>query len=148
MVNSFLISHMDMVLEQAVRAAEMGEVPVAALILNPEGRVIALTSNRVERDGDPTAHAEMLALRQAVLVLGQKRLTGCDLWVNLEPCGMCAMAISHARIARLYYGAGDEKSGGIHIFDHKTCHHKPEIYSGISESATTVMMKEFFTARR
>lgn len=146
------LSWMDEVLALAAEAGEQGEVPVAAIITSPEGEVLARASNRVERDGDPTAHAEILAIKIAAKKLGNTRLDGCDLWVSLEPCPMCAGAIAHARIRRLYYGADDEKSGGVahgpRVFNHPTCHHKPEIYSGLSAEKAGQMLTNFFQQKR
>jgi tRNA(Arg) A34 adenosine deaminase TadA len=143
---------MHQALALAKEAAEAGEVPVAAVVTSADGDVIAAAANRVERDQDPTAHAEIIALRAAAAKLKTSRLEGCDLWVTLEPCPMCAGAISHARIRRLYYAADDEKSGGVahgaRVFSHLTCHHAPEIYSGIMADAAAVMLKDFFAARR
>ncbi|MGC6484286.1 MAG: nucleoside deaminase [Candidatus Puniceispirillales bacterium] len=139
-------------LRLAEAAAKAGEVPVAAVITDADGQIIAAAANRVERDKDPTAHAEMLVLQQAAASLGQIRLDECDLWVTLEPCPMCAGAISHARIRRLYYGADDEKSGGVahgaRVFSHPTCHHAPDIYSGIRGEVAAQLLKAFFAARR
>lgn len=144
-------SHMDIALDEARLAAKRGEVPVGAVIVS-EGQVIAQAGNRTRELHDPTAHAEMLAIRAACAVLGQERLTGCDLYVTLEPCPMCAAAISNARIARLYYGASDPKSGGVaqgaKVFTHTQCHHVPEVYDGISEEACTEMLKGFFAGLR
>ena len=149
---SFANNPMTMALALARDAMGEGEVPVAAIITNKEGEVIASASNRVERDGDPTAHAEMLVIRQAALKLGQNRLIDCDLWVTLEPCPMCAGAIAHARLRRVYYGAEDPKSGGVshgpRVFNQSTCHHKPEIYSGISSEAASQLLKDFFQSKR
>ena len=150
--HGFSNHHMTTALVLARDAMAEGEVPVAAIITNAEGEVIAKASNRVERDGDPTAHAEMLAIREAVAQLGQQRLNDCDLWVTLEPCPMCAGAIAHARLRRVYYGAEDPKSGGVshgaRVFNHPTCHHKPEVYSGISGEAASQLLKEFFQSKR
>ena len=136
----------------ARRAAEEGEVPVGAVLVDPSGTVIATAANRTRRDGDPTAHAEMLAIRAAAARLGNERLDGCDLWVTLEPCAMCAGAIAHARIARLYYAAADPKGGAIEhgprLFAQPTIHHRPEIYSGIGEQEAALLLRDFFTARR
>jgi tRNA(adenine34) deaminase len=111
-----------------------------------------MAGNRVERDHDPSAHAEILAIRQAAAIMGSARLNDCDLWVTLEPCAMCAAAISHARIRRLYYGADDPKSGGVahgaRVFSHATCHHKPEVYSGIGAEQSAALLKDFFARRR
>jgi len=136
----------------AEEAASMGEVPVAAVITGPDGAILAAEANRVERDKDPTAHAEMLAIRVAAAALGSVRLAGCDLWVTLEPCPMCAGAIAQARLRRLYYGAEDPKSGGVshgpRIFNHPTCHHRPEIYSGIRAEESSQLLSGFFRQRR
>ena len=136
----------------AAETAKAGEVPVAAVVTGKDGDVLAAAGNRVERDSDPSAHAEILALREAAANLGSPRLIDCDLWVTLEPCAMCAAAISNARIRRLYYGADDPKSGGVdhgaRVFSHATCHHKPEVYSGIEAEKAGQMLKEFFKARR
>ena len=149
---SFANNPMTMALALARDAMGEGEVPVAAIITNKEGEVIASASNRVERDGDPTAHAEMLVIRQAALKLGQNRLIDCDLWVTLEPCPMCAGAIAHARLRRVYYGAEDPKSGGVshgpRVFNQSTCHHKPDVYSGLSGEAASQLLKDFFQSKR
>ncbi len=145
-------SYMDIAIEEAERAAARGEVPVGAVIVSKAGDVIARAGNRTREINDPTAHAEMLAIRSACKALGQERLTGCDLYVTLEPCAMCATAISHARIARLYYGASDPKSGGVGqgacVFEHPQCHHAPEIYDGISEAECAELLKVFFDGLR
>jgi tRNA(adenine34) deaminase len=142
---------MDQALEEARAAAGRGEVPVGAVIVHGR-KVIAATGNRMRELADASAHAEMLAIRQASEVLGSERLTGCDLYVTLEPCTMCAAAISFARIRRLYYGAADEKGGavenGVRFFSAATCHHAPEVYSGIGESESTALLKGFFAERR
>ena len=134
------------------RRPQRGEVPVGAVLLDPAGAVVAASGNRVERDRDPTAHAEMLVLRDGAARLGVKRLAGCDLYVTLEPCPMCAAAIGLARIRRLYFGAYDPKGGGVEhgarIFDQPTCHHRPEIYGGIGERAAAELLRRFFAARR
>lgn len=139
-------------LEEARAAAERGEVPVGAVIVDQDKRVIAQAGNRVIETKDPTAHAEMLAIRLAAASIKSERLIGCDLYVTLEPCPMCAQAISFARIRRLYYGAGDEKGGGVdhgpRIFDHPTCHHRPEIYGGIRERDSGNLLQSFFAQRR
>lgn len=138
-------------LDQARAAAGLGEVPVGAAIVC-DGEIIALAHNRTRTGNDPTAHAEMLVIRAAAAFLGSERLAGCDLHVTLEPCAMCAGAIAHARIARLYYGAADPKSGGVahgaRVFDQPTCHHRPEVYAGIGESEASALLKGFFSARR
>lgn len=142
---------MDIALDEARAAAGAGEVPVGCVIVR-NGEVIARAGNRTVRDRDPTAHAELLAIRQAAAKLGTERLTDCDLHVTLEPCTMCAAAMSFARIRRLYYGARDPKGGavesGVRFFSSPTCHHKPEIYGGIGESEAAGLLREFFAARR
>ena len=139
-------------LRLAAETGEAGEVPVAAIITDSAGEVIAMAGNRVERDHDPSAHAEILAIRQAAAIMGSARLNDCDLWVTLEPCAMCAAAISHSRIRRLYYGADDPKSGGVahgaRAFAHATCPHKPEVYSGIGAEQSAALLKDFFARRR
>ena len=144
-------SFMDDALAEAAAAQAAGEVPVGAVVVQG-GSVIARAGNRTLRDRDPTAHAEMLAIRQAAAELGSERLIDCDLYVTLEPCAMCAAAISFARIRRLYYGAADPKGGavdnGVRFFASATCHHKPEVYGGIAESAAAALLKDFFRARR
>ena len=143
---------MERALALAAETGKAGEVPVAAIVTDAKGEVLAEAGNRVERDSDPSAHAEILALRQAAAKLSSPRLTDCDLWVTLEPCAMCAAAIGHARIRRLYYGADDPKSGGVEqgarVFSHATCHHKPEVYSGIGAEESSRLLKEFFAIRR
>jgi tRNA(adenine34) deaminase len=138
-------------LDAAAAAALEGEVPVGAVIVR-RGVVIATAANAPRRLSDPTAHAEMRAIRAAASLLGQERLDDCDLWVTLEPCAMCAGAIAHARIARLYYGAPDPKGGavdhGARLFGQPTCHHRPEIYAGIGEAEAATLLREFFAARR
>ena len=144
-------SFMDDALAEARAARAADEVPVGAVIVR-EGVVIARAGNRTLRDRDPTAHAEMLAIRAAAAVLGTERLTDCDLYVTLEPCAMCAAAISFARIRRLYYGAADPKGGavenGVRFFGSPTCHHKPEVYGGMGESEAAGLLREFFQERR
>ncbi|WP_439155031.1 nucleoside deaminase [Yoonia sp.] len=144
-------SYMDIALTEARAAATRGEVPVGAVIVGPDG-VIAQAGNRTRELNDPTAHAEMLAIRAACAALGQERLTGCDLYVTLEPCPMCAAAISIARIRRLYYGAADPKSGGVahgaRVFSHPQCHHAPEVYDGIAAPASEALLRDFFAQRR
>lgn len=144
-------SYMAMALDEARAAAGRGEVPVGALVVR-DGTVIARAGNRTRELTDPTAHAEMLAIRAACAALGSERLTGCDLWVTLEPCAACAGAIAAARIARLYYGAADPKSGGVaqgaRVFDHPQAHHMPEIYAGIEEEACAALLKDFFARKR
>lgn len=144
-------THMHIALEEAQLAADRGEVPVGAVIVGSAG-IVAQAGNRTRELNDPTAHAEVLVIRAACAAMGQDRLTGYDLYVTLEPCAMCAAAISNARIARLYYGASDEKSGGIaqgpRIFSHPQCHHAPEVYDGIDGAASEKMLKTFFAHRR
>lgn len=143
---------MERALVQARAAAVRGEVPVGAVIVGPDGTVLAEAGNRTEGDRDPTAHAEMLAIRMAAGKLGTSRLVDCDLHVTLEPCPMCAQAISFARLRRVYWGASDPKGGGIEhgprIFDQPTCHHRPELYPGIAEAESGALLRDFFKARR
>lgn len=145
-------SHMRTALDEARKAAERGEVPVGAVIVGPDGAVLAAEGNRTRELSDPTAHAELLAIRQAARKLGSERLTGCDLYVTLEPCPMCASAISQARIARLYYGAADPKSGGVahgpRVFSHPQSHHVPEVYDAIGAEDSAALLKDFFAERR
>lgn len=142
---------MDMALEEARAAAAAGEVPVGCVIVR-DGTVIARAGNRTLRDRDPTAHAELLAIRQAAAAIGSERLVECDLHVTLEPCTMCAGAMSFSRIRRLYFGAADPKGGavesGVRFFSAPTCHHKPEVYGGIGESNASKLLTDFFKARR
>lgn len=142
---------MDVALDEARAAAARGEVPVGAVIVHG-GRVIARAGNRTRERNDPTAHAEILAIRTACAALGSERLPGASLYVTLEPCAMCAAAISFARIARLYFGAEDPKGGGVvhgpRFFGQPTCHHRPEIYGGIGESEAARLLTGFFAARR
>lgn len=144
--------YMELALEQARKAAEAGEVPVGAVLVDATGAVLAATHNRVERDNDPTAHAEMLAIRQAAAARGDARLPDCDLYVTLEPCPMCATAISFARLRRVYWGASDPKGGGVEngprIFAQATCHHRPELFGGIAETEAAALLRDFFKARR
>lgn len=144
-------SFMDIALEQARTAQAAGEVPVGCVVVR-DGVMVAQAGNRTLVDHDPTAHAEMIAIRAAAARLGSERLTGCDLYVTLEPCTMCAAAISLARIRRLYYGALDPKGGavesGVRFFASPTCHHRPEVYGGIGESDAAVLLRGFFAARR
>jgi len=139
-------------LAEARRAGALGEVPVGAVVVDASGAVIAAAGNRTEADRDPTAHAELLAIRAAARALASPRLADCDLHVTLEPCPMCAQAISFARLRRLYYGAADPKGGGVEhgprIFAQKSCHHRPEIYPGIGESEASALLRAFFQARR
>jgi tRNA(Arg) A34 adenosine deaminase TadA len=144
---------MELALAEAQRAGERGEVPVGAVIVDAGiGAVLASAGNRVEELRDPTAHAEMLVLRAAAERQGAPRLTGCDLYVTLEPCPMCAAAISFARVRRLYFGADDAKGGGVEhgprIFSQPTCHHRPEVYGGIDRERAAAVLKRFFEARR
>ena len=142
---------MDQALAEARAAQAAGEVPVGCVIVR-DGTVVASAGNRTITDRDPTAHAEMLAIRAAARTLGSERLTDCDLYVTLEPCAMCATAMSFARIRRLYYGAGDPKGGavdnGVRFFGQPTCHHRPEVYSAVGEEASAALLREFFKARR
>ena len=142
---------MRLALDHARVAAEQGEVPVGAVIMRGD-QVVAIAGNAMRQGHDPTAHAEISAIRAACAVLGSQRLTGCDLWVTLEPCAMCAAAIAQARIARLYYAASDPKGGGVEngprIFASEGCNHIPEIYSGIGEGEASAMLKAFFAERR
>ena|SRR6185436_1149341 len=144
-------SFMDDALGQARDAQAASEVPVGAVIVR-DGAIIALAGNRTLRDRDPTAHAEILAIRMATRTLRSERLTDCDLYVTLEPCAMCTAAISFARIRRLYYGAVDPKGGavenGVRFFASPTCHHRPEVYGGIGESEAGALLRDFFKARR
>lgn len=138
-------------LEAAAEAAAGGEVPIGAVIVK-DGEVIATAHNTPRLDHDPTAHAEVQAIRAAAAKLGQERLTGCDLWVTLEPCAMCAGAIVHARLARVYYAASDPKGGavehGAKVFDAPGCLHRPEVYTGIGEAEAAELLRDFFRARR
>lgn len=142
---------MGLALEQAQEAQKRGEVPIGAVLVC-EGTVIATAGNRTRERSDPTAHAEMLVIREAAAQLSAERLCGCDLYVTLEPCTMCAAAISFARLRRLYFGATDEKGGavvsGVRFFSQQTCHHTPDIYSGLAESEASSLLKEFFRTRR
>lgn len=145
-------SYMDLALDQARQAAKRGEVPVGAVIVDAKGDVIAQAGNRTRELNDPTAHAEILAIRAACSKIGSERLLDMDLYVTLEPCPICAATISAARISRLYYGASDPKSGGIEqgprIFSHPQCHHKPEVYAGIGEDESAELLRAFFEGRR
>jgi tRNA(adenine34) deaminase len=142
---------MRLALDEAAAAAREGEVPVGAVVIRG-GEVLAVARNRMRTDNDPTAHAEMVALRAASAKIGDCRLDGCDLWVTLEPCAMCAGAVSLARISRLYFGAADPKGGAIlhgpRLFAQPTCHHAPEIYPGIGEGEAGDMLRDFFRERR
>ena len=145
-------SQMDLALKEAQQAASEGEVPVGAVIVDASGQVLAAAGNRTRRDCDPTAHAEMLAIRQAASILGQDRLVGCTLYVTLEPCAMCAGALAHARVARVIYGATDSKSGGTdhgaRVFSHPQSHHRPEVIGGISDEACSALLVDFFAEQR
>jgi len=144
-------SFMQMALDEARAAGARGEVPVGCVIVRG-GDVVARAGNRTIADQDPTAHAELLAIRAAAAKLGSERLTDCDLYVTLEPCAMCAAAMSFARLRRLYFGAADEKGGavehGVRFFSSSSCHHRPEIYGGIGETESAGLLKAFFAARR
>ena len=144
-------SFMDLALDEARKANSAGEVPVGCVIVR-DGTVIATAGNRTLTDRDPTAHAEIVAIRAAARQLGSERLTGCDLYVTLEPCAMCAAAISFARIRRLYYGAADPKGGAVEhgprFYQSPTCHHRPELYGGMSAGTAGEMLRAFFQARR
>jgi tRNA(adenine34) deaminase len=143
---------MDLALAEAETAGLLGEVPIGAVVVSASGEVLVKAGNRTLAMRDPTAHAELLAIREACAKLGSERLTGCDLYVTLEPCAMCAAAISFARIRRLYFGAPDAKGGAVEhgprLFAQSTCHHAPEIYGGIGEARASVLLKRFFAARR
>jgi len=142
---------MELALNEARKAQSLGEVPIGCVIVR-DGAVIAAAGNRALADRDPTAHAEMLAIRAAAQALGSERLTECELHVTLEPCAMCAAAISFARVRRLYYGAADPKGGavenGVRFFSAVTCHHRPEVYDGLGASEAAALLREFFQARR
>lgn len=145
------IRHMEEALEEARAAGERGEVPIGAVVV-VDGVIIARAGNRTRELNDVTAHAEILAIREASATLGQERLTDADLYVTLEPCAMCAAAISFARIRRLYYGAEDPKGGGVHhggrFYGQPTCHHAPEVYSGIDERRAGDILRDFFAGKR
>lgn len=142
---------MDIAFEEARAAAARGEVPVGCVVV-AGGKAIARAGNRTMADKDPTAHAELLAIRAAAAALGSERLTDCDLYVTLEPCAMCAAAISFARVRRLYYGAADPKGGavehGVRFFTAPTCHHRPEVYGGMGEAEAGALLRDFFAVRR
>jgi tRNA(Arg) A34 adenosine deaminase TadA len=139
-------------LAEAEAAGARSEVPIGAAVTGPDGALLSAAGNRTRELSDPTAHAEVLAIRAACAKLGSERLVGCDLYVTLEPCPMCAAAISFARIRRLYYGAPDPKGGGVEhgarVFNHPTCHHRPEIYAGIDEERAMAVLRSFFQAKR
>lgn len=144
---------MQIALAEAEAAIAAGEVPIGAVLVDGiSGEVLARAHNRVDTGADPTAHAEMLVIREGAARLGAKRLEACDLYVTLEPCAMCATAISLARLRRVYYGASDPKGGGVEhgarIFAQPTCHHRPEVYGGVEESRAARLLQEFFRARR
>ena len=144
---------MDVALRLAREAAATGEVPVGAVVVEAAtGRILGMAANRTETDADPTAHAEILALRAACAALGSPRLPGCDLYATLEPCAMCAAAIAFARIRRLYYGAFDPKGGGVdhgpRLYAHATLHHRPEVYGGLRETECGQLLKDFFNRLR
>ena len=145
-------SYMDQALEEARAAGARGEVPVGAVLVSPAGNVVARAGNRTRELSDPTAHAEVLVLREACRALGSERVPGHVIYVTLEPCPMCAAAISAARVARLVYGAADPKSGGVaqgaRVIAHPQCHHVPEVLDGIAASEAEVLLRDFFAARR
>jgi tRNA(adenine34) deaminase len=145
-------SHMDAALDEAREAAQRGEVPVGAVIISPDRQLVARAGNRTRELNDPTAHAEILVIRAACAAAGSERLVGYDLYVTLEPCPMCASAISQARIARLYFGASDPKSGGVllgpRVFEHPQTHHVPEVYDGIAAVECEKLLVEFFRGKR
>jgi tRNA(adenine34) deaminase len=151
MAQSLMDSYMDLALAEARAAAAAGEVPVGCVVVR-DGAVVARARNRTLADRDPTAHAEMLALRAAAAAIGSERLIDCDVYVTLEPCTMCAGALSFARIRRLYYGAADPKGGavdsGVRFFSAPTCHHRPDVYGGIGEQEAAALLRGFFAARR
>lgn len=144
--------HMHRALDEARAAASRGEVPIGAVITGPDGTVLAAAGNAVVGPRDPTGHAELIAIRAAARTLGSERLEGCDLYVTLEPCAMCAQAIAFARIRRVYFGAEDPKGGGVtvgaRIFSQPTTHHRPEIYGGILEADAAQLLRDFFRDRR
>src|ERR1700722_3387921 len=146
-----MTSFMAMALDEARAAGARGEVPVGCVIVR-DGAVASRAGNRTLADRDPTAHAEIIAIRQAAATLGSERLDGCDLYVTLEPCVMCAGAVAFARIRRLYYGAPDPKGGavdhGVEFFASPTCHHRPDVYGGLAEAEASALLKDFFKARR
>jgi tRNA(Arg) A34 adenosine deaminase TadA len=150
-MNQPALTPMTRALDEARAAAARGEVPVGAVVVH-DGEMLATAGNRTEECNDPTAHAEMLALRAAAQTLGNPRLGGCDLYVTLEPCPMCAQAISLFRVRRLYFGAPDPKGGGVEhgprIFTQPSCHHSPEVYGGIAETEAAALLRDFFQARR
>lgn len=143
---------MELALAEAKAAGDRGEVPVGAVIVDSEGVVLARAGNRTRECNDPTAHAEVLAIRTACALMKSERLIGCDFYVTLEPCAMCAAAISFARVRRLYFGAPDPKSGGVEhggrLFQQPTCHHAPDVYGGIAEAEASELLRTFFSQRR
>ena len=145
-------SYMNMALEEAAKALERGEVPIGAVIVENFGNIVARAGNETRARLDPSAHAEVLAIREACTVLKTERLVNCDMYVTLEPCAMCAALIANARIKRIYFAAADSKSGGIQqgarIFDRKQTHHVPEIYSGIGEEKAAKLLRNFFSKKR
>ena len=147
----YMTSFMAMALDQARAAGARGEVPVGCVVVR-DGAVVARAGNRTLAERDPTAHAEIIAIRAAAVSLGSERLEGCDLYVTLEPCAMCAGAVAFARIRRLYYGAADPKGGavdnGVKFFASPSCHHQPEVYGGLAEAEAGALLKEFFRERR
>jgi len=144
--------YMEQALKEAEKAKARGEVPIGAVVVDKNGQILARAGNQTEEDHDPTAHAEVLAIREAAKKLGSARLIDCDLYVTLEPCTMCATAISFARIRRLYFGAYDPKGGGVDhgacFYNQATCHHKPEVYGGLREQDCADLLKDFFEKRR
>lgn len=146
------LGHMARALQEADAAGKRGEVPIGAVIVGPDGALLAADGNRTRELSDPTAHAEVLVIRAAGAALGSERLIGCDLYVTLEPCPMCAAAISFARIRRLYYGAADPKGGGVEhgarVFSQPTCHHAPEVYPGLDDERASALLKAFFQEKR
>lgn len=146
------LGHMELALAEAQAAAARGEVPVGAVLTDQSGAVVATAGNRTRELSDPSAHAEMLVIREAAARLRSERLIGHDLYVTLEPCPMCAAVISFARIRRLYYAAPDPKGGGVEhgarVFSHATCHHRPELYPGLGETEAAALLKTFFASRR
>ncbi len=143
---------MNEALDEARAAADRGEVPVGAVVVSPRGQIVARAGNRTRELHDPSAHAEMLAIREACAALGSERLPGHDLYVTLEPCAMCAAAIAAARVARLYFGASDPKSGGVldgaRVFTHPQSHHTPEVYDGLASAEAETLLRRFFADRR
>jgi tRNA(adenine34) deaminase len=152
MMKQKLPDPMRLAIAEAHAAAARGEVPVGAAVVAADGEVLAVAGNRTLELKDPTAHAEVLAIREAAHKLGSERLVDCDLYVTLEPCAMCAAAISFARIRRVYFGAGDEKMGAVEhgprFYSQPTCHHAPDVYSGIGESESVALLRDFFRSRR